>query len=132
MCALLVPNVGEVQLLEVALNGGTQGDQKLRLFQNDYTPAEASILTNFTESTGTGYAALTLTSGSWTIATVTGTTTATYAQQTFTFTATGTSIYGYYIVDIDGTTLLWAERFAGAEPIYSGKVLKITPTIELA
>ena len=131
--ALLVPNVGEEKLLEVALNSGTQGDQTLHLYENNYTPVEASVLASFTESTAGGYASKILDDSSWSITPGGGDpTVATYAQQTFTFTATGTSIYGYYVLDVDGTTILWAEKFAGAEPVYNGKVLKVTPAIELA
>ena len=131
MTALLVPNVGEVRLLGWAVNNVAQDDLTLKLYTNDYTPVEASTNANFTESVAAGYASVTLTKGSWVITTVAGTTTATYAQQTFTFTAAGTSCYGYWIEDED-STLIWAEKFGGAEPVYDGKILKVTPRIELA
>ena len=111
--ALLVPDVGEVLLLSYALNKVAQGDVKLRLYTNDYTPVEGSVVGDFTEATAAGYAAITLTGASWTIATATGVTTATYAQQTFTLTAASTD-YGYYVTNNAGTQVLWAERFSDA------------------
>ena len=112
--ALVVPDVGEALLLSYALGKITAGATvKLKLYTNDYTPVEGSTYKLFTEATAAGYAAIDLAKASWTIATDTGVTTATYAQQTETFTAASTN-YGYYITDIAGTGLLWAERFSDA------------------
>ena len=111
--ALLVPDVGEVLLLSYALNKVAPLDVKLRLFTNNYTPVEASVLASFTEAVAAGYAAITLTGASWTIASAAGVTTAEYAEQTFTLTAASTD-YGYYITNNAGTQVLWAERFTDA------------------
>jgi len=111
--ALLVPDVGEVLLLSYSLNKVVQGDVKLRLFTNNYTPVEASVLASFTEAVAAGYAAITLTGASWTIASAAGVTTAEYVEQTFTLTAASTD-YGYYITNNAGTQVLWAERFTDA------------------
>jgi len=112
--ALLVPDVGEVLLLSYALNKIAPGDSvKLKLFKNDYTPVEGSIVGDFTEADTTGYSAIDLAKTDWTIATATGTTTAEQPQKTFTLTGAGVH-YGYYITDIAGTGLLWAERFSDA------------------
>jgi len=111
--ALLVPDVGEVLLLSYALNKVAAADVILRLYTNDYTPVEGSVLASFTECTAAGYAAITLTGADWTIATVTGTTTAEQPQKTFTLTAASTD-YGYYITNGAGTQVLWAERFSDA------------------
>ena len=112
--ALLVPDVGEVLLLSYALNKIAPGDSvKLKLFKNDYTPVEGSIVGDFTEADTAGYSAIDLAKADWTIATDTGVTTAEQPQKTFTLTGAG-SHYGYYITDIAGTGLLWAERFSDA------------------
>lgn len=131
--ALLVPDVGEVEMLSRIVNKKATGDLKLHLYSNNYTPVEGSLLANFTECNAAGYAAITLTGASWTVATTTGTTEATYAQQTFTFTAAQT-VYGYYITDSGSTILVWAELFTGAPfniPSGGGSV-KVTPRIQLA
>jgi hypothetical protein len=62
-----------------------------------------------TEVTGTGYARITLTGGSWSISGDTGT----YAQQTFTVGAGGwTNVRGYAICSASsGSNVLWAESF---------------------
>jgi len=112
--ALLVPDVGEVLLLSYALNKTAPGDDvKLKLFKNDYTPVEGSVVGDFTEADTAGYAAISLAKADWTVATNTGTTTAEQPQKTFTLTGAGTH-YGYYITDTAGTGLLWAERFSDA------------------
>ncbi|MBA7586569.1 hypothetical protein ES695_00105 [Candidatus Atribacteria bacterium 1244-E10-H5-B2] len=111
--ALVVPDVGEVLLLSYALNKVAATDVKLKLFTNDYTPVEGSVVANFTEAVAAGYTAIELAGASWTIESDGGVTTATYAQQTFTFTAASTN-YGYYITNNDGSQVLWAERFSDA------------------
>ena len=111
--ALLVPDVGEVLLLSYALNKVAPTEVQLKIYTNDYTPVEGSVVANFTEATAEGYAAIELAGASWTIATAAGVTTATYAQQTETFTAASTN-YGYYITNHDGSQVLWAERFSDA------------------
>ena len=111
--ALLVPDVGEVLLLEYALNKTAATDVKLRLYTNNYTPVEGSVVANFTEANAAGYAAIALTGASWTIASDAGVTTAEYAEQTFTFTAASTD-YGYYVTNSAGTQVLWAEKFSDA------------------
>ena len=111
--SLLVPDVGEVLLLEYALNKTEPTEVKLKIYTNDYTPVEGSVVGDFTEATAAGYAAIELAGASWTIASSVGVTTASYAQQTETFTAASTN-YGYYITNNGGTQVLWAERFSDA------------------
>lgn len=130
--ALLVPDVGEVQLLSRMLNKVATGDVKLRLFKNNYTPVEGSTVAAFTQASAAGYAEQTLAGASWTVATSSGVTEAAYPERTFSFSAAET-IYGYYVVDAAGTTVLWAERFDGAPfniPAGGGSV-KVTPRIRL-
>lgn len=117
--ALLVPNVGEVRLMTYALTTNKPTSIYLRLYKNDYTPVEASVVGSFTVCDGTGYAEQTITNATdWTIETGgggAGVTTSTCAEKTFTWTATGCAIYGYYVVDKTGSEeVLWAERFADA------------------
>ena len=135
--ALLVPDVGEVKLLDRALRLSAEENLTLKLFSNDYTPVEGSVAGDFTESAGGGYAAKTLTNGSWgAAATAGGTTSSAYAEQTFTFTGaltTNPNIYGYYIVGATSGTLYWAERAAATfTPANNGDTYKVTPRIELA
>lgn len=128
--ALLVPNVGETEMLKRILNAATPDNVKLHLYKNNVTPSETDTVSTYTEDDGTGYAAISLTGSNWDTTTTAGT--ASYAQQTFTYTA-GTTVYGYYVTDNAGTTLLWAELFSdGPYTIPSGGgTIKITPTISL-
>jgi len=128
--SLLVPNVGEVKMLEKALNKVAADDVKIHLYSSDTTPGEDDTVASYTLITDP--VAITLTGASWTIATLTGTTTAEYAQQTFTFAGAAT-VYGYAVTDNGETNLLWAERFTdGPYTIPSGGgSIKITPKIAL-
>lgn len=140
--ALLVGNIGETLMLKRLLGqqafGDTTGDSLyLRLFDNDYTPVEGDSIGAFTESDGTGYAAIWLKGDSWTYAEGGGdTVSATYAQQTFTYSG-GDTLYGYYITTRDGdngdTTVYWAEKFTDGPYTIpgGGGTVKVTPKVQL-
>ena len=130
---LLSPDVGEVKLLSIALGKDIQENQTLKLFSNDKTPAEGDVAGDYTEASGSGYAAKTLTKTSWSVANVGGVTTGEYAEQEFTFSGALGNVYGYYIVGATSAVLLWAERFTGAPFDVKGATtpIKITPKITL-
>lgn len=126
---LVVPNASARECLGRIVNKNTPDDLKLRLFENNYTPVEASVVGDFTEATFSGYAAITLTGASWTLTTA-DPAVADYAQQTFTASAAGNSVYGYYVTNNAGTVLMWAERFTDGPYTITGNgdVVKVTPT----
>jgi hypothetical protein len=102
----------------------------LRLYTNNITPGETDTAGTYTEAAGNGYAAITLTGGSWTV-TEADPASAAYAQQTFTFTGALGDVYGYFVTQTTSGILMYAERFSGA-PINianNGDQIKITPTI---
>ena len=107
----------------------------LKLFCSNTTPADTDTAATYTEATGGGYVAKTLTNGSWTINVGDDPSRAAYAAQTFTFTGvltTNTTIYGYYVVDADNV-FQWAERLGTAfTPASNGDNLTITPRFELS
>lgn len=127
--AMVIVNDGENEMLNrIFVNGS---DLTLRLFTNDYTPIETTILTDLTEVTGDGsYSANVLTNSSWT---VTGGQ-ASYAEQTFTFAA-GNTVYGFFVTWNDGVDdhLLLAERFSDGPYVLpsDGGTIAITPQIVL-
>lgn len=125
--ALLVPNVGEKEMLERILNG--TDDLVLHLFQVDHTPVEADVVTSYQEVNTGGYTEISLTAA-WTIAG--DPTEGSYPQVSFAFTGAAT-VYGYYVTNGDSSILLWAERFSdGPYNIPSGGgSVKITPKIQL-
>lgn len=132
--ALLVPNVGETELLSRMLNKSATGDVVLRLYTNSKTPAEADTVASYTEASGSGYAAKTLTGASWTVADIGGgVIEASYAQQSFDLSGAMTC-YGYYVTNGAGTTLLWAELFTDGPYVIpaGGGSVRVTAKIQLA
>jgi hypothetical protein len=125
--ALMVPDIGEQTFLTRAL---TYEGSKLKLYTNDYTCTEGSVIGSFTECVVAGYAHKTLATGSWVVSTATNITTASYAEQEF-LPTTAVSCYGYMVTASAGTTLLWAERFTGAPYVIpaGGGSIKITLNI---
>lgn len=135
--ALVLADVGADQILKAYFNNSwpASKDFKLRLYTNDYTPVQTSVLGSFTESTAPGYTAITLSNASWTVTVGNDPSDAVYAEQTFTFTGSGATIYGYYIEDNNGSsgTLVWAERFATSfTPANNGDTIKLTPKFQLS
>lgn len=136
--ALVLADIGADEFLKVYFNndrpaGGN--NLTLKLFATNVTPADTDTAGTYTEANGGGYSSKTLTNGSWTVSTGNDPSDAVYAEQTFTFTGpltTNTTIYGYFVVDADGT-LVWAEKFATSfTPTNNGDQLKLTPKFQLS
>lgn len=130
---LLVPDAGEVKMLDDLLATASPGSQTLKLYTNNYDAVEGSVAGNFTESGASGYAAKVLARATWgAAASAAGVTTKAYPAQTFTFTGAAT-VVGYFVIDTTSGTILWAERlFAGAgQSFASGDSLTVTPQITL-
>jgi hypothetical protein len=128
--ALSFPDVGENKALENIVNKTAPENLVLRLYTSNTTPAESDTAATYTEATGGGYAAITLTGSSWGAAS--GGSIA-YAQQTFTFSSVpGTAtMYGYFVTETTSGVLKYSERFTGAPFTIAnaGDQIKITPTI---
>jgi hypothetical protein len=104
----------------------------LRLFKNNLTPDNTSVLADFTEADFTGYSAITLTGGSWTT-TQGNPSTGAYAQQTFSSSAAQAvqTIYGYYITRTSTGRVWYYERFATARTIQGATdTIKVTPNVK--
>ena len=132
---LRVPNVGEVNMLEHIVNKTSPENLILNLFKSNTTPADTDTAATYTEADFTGYTAKTMTGTSWTV-TSGDPTEAAYAQQTFASTAgsQNQSVYGYYVVQVSSTELMWAERFTDGPYtiVNNGDEIRITPKITLA
>jgi hypothetical protein len=131
---LLVPTVGENKLLEFALGFAVPGNQTLKLYVNNISPANGDTAGTYTEMSTHGYAAKTLLNGSWVVAQNAGEAEGTYAQQTWTFAAAAAvTVYGYFIIDSTTGVLLWAERFATSKVVefVNDKIL-FTPKVTLS
>lgn len=131
--AIIIPAAAENALLARLLS---QGDVSLKLYTNAVNVADdALVAAGFTEFTGLGYAAKTLTSTGWTTAqNGASAASATYATQTWTFTAgTAVTAVGYYVTDALSGALLWFEAFTSSKTVQSaGDQIIITPTITLS
>lgn len=134
--AIIVPNAAEQLALKNIINYSSPQDLKLKLYTNNYTPIATSTESDFTEASGGGYAAVTLTGTSWTVSTNgSGQAEATYAQQTFTFTGAlsgSATIYGWFLVQSSSGLLIAAEKVTNSfTPASNGDIFYITPRLQL-
>lgn len=104
-------------LLEILRLGGLD-NLTVRLFQNDMTPTEASVLADFIQCDFSGYVQVVgrnfntpvfddQGNGNLVSASI-----AAFTQNAPTITNIA---YGYYVVLNDGVTLVWSERFAAPQ-----------------
>lgn len=130
--ALVTPDLGERQLLDKMLKNAGE-NYILKLYRNNLTPTNSTVLADFTETTFTGYSAKTLTAGTWSSATTNGSNKAesSYTEQAWTCGSTGDTLYGYYVTNAAGTVCLWAEKFDSARPMSLNDVFKLTPVFTL-
>lgn len=135
---LLVPDVGEVELLKRVLyaNAGSE-NLILKLYKTDVTPAEGDTAGSYTVADFTGYVDKTLTSsqsgGTWSVPTTnTGTTSSTYGTTLSWSPTSSQTVYGYYVVGATTGTLYFAEKFASAKNLSNGDTFNLTVKIELA
>lgn len=141
--SIVVSNEGEKLLLEAMVGKVAAATLKLKLYTNNVTPGHTDTAATYTEMGAVqGYTEKSLTTSGWnagTAGTGTGTSTSNkasieYPQQTFTADGTGAAqtVYGYFITDSAGTTLVCAEKFSTPQTYASsGDAIKITPKITL-
>lgn len=104
--AVVVPDVGEVGALSAILTAQTI---VVHLYTNSVTLGESTVLGDFTEASGSGYAAITLVPGSWTISGGSPSTASYGGTVRFGFTGAGLILMGYYVTA--NGSLLYAETF---------------------
>lgn len=135
---MVVADIGADEILKTYFNNARPSggnNLTLKLYTNNYTPVDTSTAGSFTEASGAGYAAKTLTNGSWTVTPANDPSDAVYAEQTWTFTgalAGSASVYGYFVVDADGT-LIFAELLGTGfpfQPLLNGDQIKVTPKFQ--
>ena len=128
---LVFPDAGENIVLEALVNKTAPQNLVLRLYTSNTTPGESDTASTYTEATGSGYSAITLTGASWGSASGGS---ISYAQQTFTFSGALGNVYGYYMTQASSGTLVYAERFSDGpyNIANNGDQIKITPTITAA
>jgi hypothetical protein len=133
--AIVVPEVGERNLLNMLLRTASPPDFEILLFSNDYTPVETSAYGDFTIHTAAGLNVVkTLSRAGWAAATTSsGVTSSVYAQQSWQNTSGSTqSVYGYIVREAGTSNLLWAERFTNAPILLANNdYMFVTPRLEL-
>jgi hypothetical protein len=130
--AIVVPDTGEEQVARLLLNMDEASDVEYHLYVNDYEPEASTLLSDFTEASGSGYAFKTVAGVSWTI--VQGDpTVATASPLLWLFSGSDLgNTYGYYVTD-STNALLWAERFTdGPYNVTTTSTLTITPKLSIA
>jgi len=129
--ALIIPTASEATLVNFTLGAVTPGNQQLKLFVNNVTPTDDTLVAaGFTEMSTHGYAEKVLTKTSWVTTPNAGAAASSvYATQTWTFTAAAAVlVYGYYVLDATSGLLLWFEKFAAAKTVENnGDQIIITP-----
>lgn len=140
--ALLIPDVGEVELLARLLyyGGATlasgREDGTLKLYKTNVTPAETDTAGSYTVADFTGYSNKTLTStqsgSTWAVpTTAVGVTSSTYGTTLSWSPTSSQTVYGYYVVGATSTTLWWAELFSSAKNLADGDTLNLTAKMAL-
>lgn len=132
--AIVVPNCGELLLLEWALKStSTPEALTLKLYKSDTTPSATSVAGDFSVADFTGYEDKSIARASWSAPSTDGNGKAAtaYAEQSWSVGSTQT-VYGAYVVGATSGTLVFAERFASARSVQSGDTLKVTPNFTLA
>ena len=135
---LILADVGADTILKAFFNNVWPSGGKnltLKLYTNNYTPLDSSVAGDFTEASGGGYAAKTLTNGSWTVTPADDPSDAVYAEQTWTFTgalAGSATIYGYFVIDADGTIVLGEKFDYSFTPAKNGDQLRVTPKFQMS
>ena len=108
--SLIVPNSAEADILGYILKKDAPEDLDIKLYSNNYTPLETSVVGDYTEVLGGGYAEILLDSTTWTI-TPGDPAVGEHPQVTWSFTGSAGLVYGYYVVRRTSGDLAWAERF---------------------
>lgn len=131
--SIKVPNVGETLLLEYLR--GYLNTLTLRLFQNNYTPVDGSVIGSFTEATFDGYAAIALTTfaAAYQNVSAKAETDAALAVFLMTGSTTPNTIYGYYVT-IGSSQVIFAERNPLGGQLMSavGDIYPVYPRFTLA
>ncbi len=132
--SIVIANSGDQLIAQYLCNKATPENLVLHLYTNNVTPAKNSNVATFTEASGSGYSAITLTAANWTVTegTGNGTTATTCTQPVQVFTLTGAlSAYGYFVTGATSNALYFAELFSSGPYTTpsGGGTIQITPTV---
>jgi len=122
----------DVEELFLALYQGV--DLILKLGITNITPGGATVLGNYTEASGGGYAEIAVDGGDWTLE-ANAPRDIILAQQSVVFTGpldTGATVYTWYLVDAATELVYWGGKKLDTPftPAVNGDTLKFTPRIQ--
>ena len=135
--SLVTPNEGQLELMANMLitSGFTGYDYLIDLYQNNYTPVQASTASDFTIATFSGYSQVTATRADFvTPTTVSNQATTSLSTNPLTWTCgvTGNTIYGYLVRSALSGKVLWAELLpAGPYTLVDGQIFELNLNITL-
>lgn len=128
--AIVITDIGKQKALEYLVGKDTTTESlTLKLYSNNLSPSTDDTVSLYTEVSGNGYSAKSLTGSSWIVTDGV----ASYSQQTWTFAGAAGAVYGYYVVSATSGDLIFAERFSGAPYTVAnnGDTIKVTLNITL-
>lgn len=129
---LVLPNEGLVDQLAYMVKEPISGvlPWQLRLWSNNLTPGQATVLADLTECTFTGYSRVTMTRSSWqNFEVITNRARAQWGSSATSWTCTGSpqTVYGYAMVDTALGVIRGVERFDTPQVLATGGVLSVLP-----
>jgi hypothetical protein len=129
---MVIPNEGKTVALNTELNSGSTASETwhVRLFKNNYTPVDGSVLADFTEATFTGYAQVDVAPSDWGAATIVADVAESTSAVTPTYTCTGGStqdVYGWYAVGATSNKVRAAQKFNTARSMSAGATEALDP-----
>lgn len=138
--AAVMTLLGKRYFLECGLDKDVPEDLVMRLGSNDVTPDEDSVLGDFTETTFTGYAAVTIPDTDWTITTPDvggGVIHIVATADAIDFVSSAGSqdvtVYTAYLATVTSGILIAADRFSAPQIanhiVNIGDTKSVTPTI---
>lgn len=132
---MILTDFGAQAIMSRYLNNTTYLPLTARLYTNNYTPLDTSVLGNFTEAAGGGYAAIAL-GTTWVINPFSvAPADAVHPAISYTFTGTLTglaTVYGVYITD-SANVVIFAEKFATPfQPRNNGDIITVNATIQMS
>ena len=131
---MVIPNEGKQRWLDrLFKESADAGDIiNVRIFTNNFTPSDTTVLADFTQAAWTGYAAVVLTPATFNAATVVANVGQAQYPTAPSFTMTAGSpvtAYGWYIEDPDTGVCLATQLFSTPRSMTPGATISLDPFI---
>lgn len=127
---MVIPDEGKKRWLERMSDPATINDLIVGLYQNNYTPVDASSVLDFAPSTFTGYAEIVLAPADWNVPVIIGGVAyiSTLINPTFTCTLGGPqNAYGWYLREDTTDIVMAAAKFNAARSMAAGASEVLNP-----